>query len=162
MERVEIKLSQEEKIARAKEGYAALNAGDLEKSLEGFSENLVFHTPVFPQPIGKEALRAATKQILDTTDEYRLEPHDILANDDHIVALLVVRGRRGDQVLNERGVHVMHVDKEGKSPRCGQSQTRNRTSSCGAIASQRLGRPTRRTRSGSSYSRTWRRSTTMT
>ncbi len=114
MESMETKLSPQEKIAWAKEGYAALNAGDIEKSLEGFSEDLVFHSPVFPQPLGKDALRAATKRILDTTDEYSLEAHDILANDDHIVALLVVHGRRGDRVLNERGVHVMHLNEEGK------------------------------------------------
>ena len=49
---------------------------------------------MFPQPLGKDALRAATQRILDTTDEYGLEPHDILANDDHVVATLVVHGRR--------------------------------------------------------------------
>ncbi len=108
------KLSPKEKIALAREGYAALNTGNIEKALEGFSESLVFHSPVFPEPLSKEALRAATKRILDTTDEYNLEAHDILANDDHIVALLVVHGRRGDRVLNERGVHVMHLDEEGK------------------------------------------------
>ena len=114
MERMGTKLSREEKIARVKEVYAVLNRGDMENPFEPLSENLVFYSPVFPQPIGKEALRAATRRILDTTDEYRLEVHDILANDDHVVALLVVHGRRGDRVLNERGVHVMHMDKEGK------------------------------------------------
>ena len=70
---------------------------------------------MFPQPLrGKDALWAASKRILDRTDEYSLEAHDILANDDHIVALLVVRGRRGDRVLHERGVHVMHINEEGK------------------------------------------------
>jgi len=108
------RLSQAEKIARVREAYAAGNAGNIEKSLELFSESLVFHSPVFPQPIGKDTLRAATQRILERTDEYRLEPHDILANDDHIVALLTVHGRRGDRVLEERGVWVMHMDDEGK------------------------------------------------
>lgn len=114
MESKETKLSTQEKIARARELYAALNAGDIERGLDLLSESLIFHSPVFPQPVGKDALGAATKRILETTDEYSLEPHDILANDDHVVALLVVRGRRGDRVLNERGVHVMHIDDEGK------------------------------------------------
>jgi ketosteroid isomerase-like protein len=113
MESKKTKLSPQEKIAWARESYAALNAGDIEKGLEGFSEDLVFHSPVFPQPLGKDALRAATKRILDTTDEYSLEAHDILANDDHIVALLVVHGRRGDRGLKERRVHVMHVNEDG-------------------------------------------------
>ena len=109
------KLSSQEKIARAREFYAVFNARNIEKALEFYSESIVFHTPVFPQPLrGKEALRAITKRIFDATDEYSLEPHDILANDDHVVAVLMVRGRRGDMVLNERGVHVMHVDGEGK------------------------------------------------
>lgn len=108
------KLSQEEKIARVREAYAAGNTGNIEKSLELFSESLVFHSPVFPEPIGKDALRAAVQRIFERTDEYRLEPHDILANDDHIVALLIVHGRRGDRVLKEQGVWVMHMDDEGK------------------------------------------------
>lgn len=114
METKKTKLSPQEKIAWARESYAALNAGEIDKGLELFSDDLVFHSPVFPQAIGKDALRAAGKRIVDRTDEYSLEPHDILANDDHIVALLVVHGRRGDRVLNERGVHVMHLNDEGK------------------------------------------------
>ena len=42
MEKMETKLSLQEKIALARRGYAALNAGDIEKSLELFSENLFF------------------------------------------------------------------------------------------------------------------------
>ena len=114
MEKKKSKLSPQEKIARARQIYSALNAGNIEKGLELISESLVFHSPVFPQPVGKDGLRAATQRILDTTDEYSLEPHDILANDDHVVALLVVHGRRGDRVLNELGVHVIHMDDEGK------------------------------------------------
>ena len=98
MDTTKTKLAPQEKIALAREGYAALNAGDIEKGLTRFSEDLVFHSPVFPQPLGKDGLRAATKRIVDTTDEYSLEAHHILANDDHIVALLVVHGRRGDRV----------------------------------------------------------------
>ena len=114
MESKKTKLSPQAKIALARESYAALNAGEIDKGLELFSDDLVFHSPVFPQAIGKDALRAAGERIVDRTDEYSLEPHDILANDDHIVALLVVHGRRGDRVLNERGVHVMHLNDEGK------------------------------------------------
>ena len=114
METKKSKLSSQKKIARAREIYSALNAGNIEKGLELFSESLVFHSPVFLQPVGKDALRAATQRILYTTDQYSIEPHDILANDDHVVALLVVHGRRGDRVLNERGVHVIHLDEEGK------------------------------------------------
>lgn len=102
-------------LARARELYAAMNAGVFDKGSELFSDSLVFHTPVFPEPLrGIEAPASVGRRILDTTDEYRLEPHDILANDDHVVALVVVRGRRGDRVLNELGVHVMHLDEEGK------------------------------------------------
>lgn len=113
METSRTKLSPQQKMARVRESYAALNAGDIENSLEPLSENIVFHSPVFPEPLSKDALRAAAKRILDTTDEYSVEVHDILANGDHIVALLVVHGRRGDRLLNERGVHVMHFSEDG-------------------------------------------------
>jgi len=109
-----IKLSPQERIARAQALYAALNAGNLDRAAEYLSDDLVFHSPVFPQPVGKGALVAASQRIVDATDEYTLEIHDILANDQHVVAVFVVRGRRGERVLNERGVHVLHLDDEGK------------------------------------------------
>jgi len=109
-----IKLSPHERIARAQALYAALNAGDLDTASEYLSDDLVFHSPVFPQPVGKDALRAATQRIVDATDEYTLDIHDILANDEHIVAVFTVRGRRGERVLNEPGVHVIHMDDAGK------------------------------------------------
>ncbi len=109
-----IKLSPHERIARARALYAALNAGDLDSASEYLSDDLVFHSPIFRQPVGKDALRSATQRIVDPTDKYTLEIHDILANDEHVVAVFVVRGRRGERVLNERGVHVIHLDDEGK------------------------------------------------
>ncbi len=109
-----VKLSSQEKIARTQALYAAINAGDLSRAAEYFSDGLVFHSPVFPQPIGKDAVRATTQRILDATDHYTFAIHDILANDEHVVAVFVVHGRRGERVLNERGVHVMHLNDEGK------------------------------------------------
>lgn len=115
MDHMETKLSPQEKIAQIRQVYEALNAGNVEGALERFSDDLVFDTPVFPQQLrGKAALRQAVNRIFDTTDEYTLEPHDILADDDHVVVVLTVRGRRGDRVLNAKGVHVIHLDEEGK------------------------------------------------
>jgi hypothetical protein len=65
MESMQTTLAPQEKIAWVREGYAAPNAGDIEKSLEVFSDDLVFHSPVFLQPLrGMDVLRATTKRIL--------------------------------------------------------------------------------------------------
>jgi ketosteroid isomerase-like protein len=44
----------------------------------------------------------------------RVEIHDALANDEHIVALVQWSARRGDRKLDQRAVHVFHVNPEGQ------------------------------------------------
>ena len=38
-----------------------------------------------------------------------MDIHDILANDDHVVALVKVTASRGGQRLESRSTHIMHV-----------------------------------------------------
>lgn len=114
METSQTNLSAQQKIERVRKMYEVLNAGDVKGSSEFLSNDLTFYTPVLPKPVGKDGLVGTSQRIIDTTDEYKIDVHDILANEDHVVAVFVVRGRRGDRVLNERGVHVMHLNADGK------------------------------------------------
>ena len=114
METSQTKVSAQQKIERVRKMYEVLNDGDVKGSSEFLSNDLTFYTPVFPKPLDKDGLIAASQRIVDSTDEYKIDVHDILANEDHVVSVFVVRGRRGDRVLNERGVHVMHLNSDGK------------------------------------------------
>ncbi len=114
MESTHTPLLSQEKVARARAGYDAFNAREFDKVLVQYSDDIVFHTPILPEPVrGKDAIRATMERITTVTDEYTLDPHDILANDDHLVVILMVHGRRGDMVVDMRGVHVAHLDYEG-------------------------------------------------
>jgi hypothetical protein len=44
----------------------------------------------------------------------RLEPHDILGSDDHVVGLVTVHIERGEHKIDNKEVHVWHV-KNGKA-----------------------------------------------
>jgi len=114
VETSQTKVSAQQKIERVRKMYEVLNNGDVKGSSEFLSNDLTFYTPVFPKPLDKDGLIAASQRIIDSTDEYKIDVHDILANEDHVVAVFVVRGRRGDRVLNERGVHVMHLNSDVK------------------------------------------------
>lgn len=44
---------------------------------------------------------------------FSLDIHDIVANDDHTVALVKTRGERDGRQLEDNAVHVLHID-DGK------------------------------------------------
>jgi uncharacterized protein len=61
---------------------------------------------------GPEAIFAFWKRVAEKTGGgLRLTLDDVLANDDRAVALVRVRGRRGDKVLDERQVVVFELQR---------------------------------------------------
>lgn len=44
-----------------------------------------------------------------TGGTYRIELHDVLANDEHAVVLAEAHAERGGRVLDDRGVDVLHI-----------------------------------------------------
>ena len=61
----------------------------------------------------EEALGFLAKTMEMTGGEFSLEIHDILANDEHAVALVVARGEREGKTLEDRQAHALHI-KYGK------------------------------------------------
>ena len=41
---------------------------------------------------------------------FSLTLHDVLVSDHHVVGLAIVRGRRGGEAVDERIVHILHVE----------------------------------------------------
>jgi ketosteroid isomerase-like protein len=49
----------------------------------------------------------------ETGGTFRLDIHDVLANDDHAIGMVKTTGERGGRTLNDNGVQVFHID-DGK------------------------------------------------
>lgn len=102
-----------------REGYEASNSGDPAGLLAAFSDDIVWHEQTGQtlggDYLGKEAvggfLGGLTARGLTAM---RLEPHDILASDDHVVALVNVHMERGEHSIDNHEVHIWHL-RDGKA-----------------------------------------------
>ncbi len=103
----------------ARRGYAAFAAGDMATLDDLFADDIVWHVsgrgPLSGDYEGKEAVIAYFGRLAqETGGNFRIELHDMLANDEHVVALTAASGeRQGRSLDNARGVQVFHI-RDGK------------------------------------------------
>ncbi len=106
-----------EELFRA--GYAAFQSGDMD-ALAGkyFAPDIVWHSPGRSPLSGdftgiEEVLGSFGRTMELTGGNFSVEVHDVVANDEHGVALATVRGERNGKKLEDRYTHVVHF-KDGK------------------------------------------------
>lgn len=102
----------------ARRGYEAFGKGDMDTLNELFADDIVWHVPgrnaLAGDYRGKDeviGLFGKTAEISGGT--FKLEIHDLLANDEHVVALVRATGQREGSSLDDNAVQVLHV-KDGK------------------------------------------------
>jgi len=99
-------------------GYEAFSSGDMQTLGELFADDIVWHVG------GRNQLSSdyrGTQEVFNlfgsfaqlTGGTLRIELHDVLANDEHAVALQKVTGEREGRTVDDNGVGVYHV-REGK------------------------------------------------
>src|SRR5881396_2740243 len=104
---------------RLRRGYEAFGKGDMETLRELIAQDVVWHAP------GDNALSGDYKGLDETLQLFgrfhqetggtmKFEIHDIIANDDHGVALTEFSAQRQGKQLSQRGVHVVHFNSDGK------------------------------------------------
>jgi ketosteroid isomerase-like protein len=101
-----------------RKGYAAFAAADLDTLRGLFADDIAWHAPGDNQLSGDfrgqdEVFGLFAKVAELTGGTFRLEIHDVLANDEHGVALVRATGQREGKSLEDRQAHVFHV-KDGK------------------------------------------------
>jgi ketosteroid isomerase-like protein len=108
-------VSAQEDAELVRRGYEAFIAGDMEWMNEHLHENIVWHSPgnsvLSGDFRGREAVLAYfAKTVQVALPEFNM--HDIVASEDHVVALLTINWRRNDndQTFEDRNVQVFHVD----------------------------------------------------
>ncbi len=99
-------------------GYEAFGRGDMAVLTELFAENVVWHLPGNNQLSGVHRGRDAVFGIFAKTTQlsggtFKIDVHDVLANDEHAVALTRATGSRQGKQLNSLDTDVYHVS-DGK------------------------------------------------
>lgn len=99
-------------------GYDAFMAGDMETLNELFADDIVWHAPgrnaLSGDHRGKDAVFAVFAKLAELTGgTFKLEIHDVLANDEHVVVLARSTAERDGKRLDDNGVQVFHVS-DGK------------------------------------------------
>lgn len=99
-------------------GYTAFQAGDLDTVRSLFAPDIEWTIPGRNRFSGvhrgtDDVINLLAQQFQETNGTFRVDVHDILANDEHGVALATVSGERNGKKLSDRYTHVVHI-KDGK------------------------------------------------
>jgi len=103
----------------ARKAYAAFTEGDTEILRQVFADGIVFRIPgksrMAGEYRGRDAVFGYLGKMMDRlAGTFRLEVHDVVANQEHVVGLTVQSGVHEGQHTTFRSVHVWHVDDGGR------------------------------------------------
>jgi ketosteroid isomerase-like protein len=91
-----------------------LNSGDMQGMAAMLADDVVWHEIGRDEPVrGKEAL--AARFTGPTAPDYEItgELHDVVANDEHTIALVNATATRDGRTFNYRTAEIMHI-RDGK------------------------------------------------
>ena len=102
-----------------RQGYEAFSKGDLETVRSLFADDFVWHAPGRNQLAGDHrgadtVLAYFGKTFELTGGTFRIELHDVVANDEHVVVLSRATADRDGKHLDDKSVQIWHV-KDGKA-----------------------------------------------
>ena len=95
-------------------GYEAFAGGDTEAVLSLLDENIVWHVPgrsaVAGDYHGPQGVMEFFGKLMEVSGgSFRLEIHDLMGTDDHVVALIKATSERGGTTRTFDTAHVWHV-----------------------------------------------------
>lgn len=91
----------------------AMNRGDLQGAAENLADDVEWHEIGRSEPIrGKQALADRYAQ-MPPGGSIKVDLHDVVANDEHAIALVNATAAMGDQSLDYRTAEIFHM-KDGK------------------------------------------------
>lgn len=102
----------EANVETLRRGYAALNRGDLSGVLEMIAPDIAWHsgpgTPEGGDGRGRESFRRFLQSWLESFEDFRVEPEEILERGEHLVAVVRQSGR-GRASGIEVAIRIAHV-----------------------------------------------------
>jgi len=92
----------------------ALQNGDMQGMADGLTDDVIWHEIGNPEPVrGKAALTARFTGPGAPDYEITGELHDVVANEDHTVALVTAHATRAGRTLTYRVAEIYHI-RDGK------------------------------------------------
>ncbi len=101
-----------------RKGYAAFAAGDLESLRTLFAPDIKWHSPGRTELSGTyegidQVFQFFGRLAQETEGTFAMDFHDVLANDEHAVALMHIRARRAGKTYEGNEAHVFNM-KDGQ------------------------------------------------
>lgn len=101
-----------------RKGYAAFQSGDMDTLRNLFAPDIVWHAggrnPLSGDFKGIDEVLASFMKTMELAGgTFKVELHDVMANDEHAVALASSSGERDGKKLQNNFAHIAHV-KDGK------------------------------------------------
>jgi hypothetical protein len=97
-----------------REQAEAMKNGDMQATIDGLADDVVWHEIGSAEPIhGKAAVAARWAGMADAGGSFSVELHDVVANDDHAVALMTATVSMGDHTFSYRTAEIYHM-RDGK------------------------------------------------
>ena len=112
-------MTEHSNVEQARRGYAAFGSGDLATLSELIADNAVWHAqgvgPLSGDYHGRDQIFGFFGRLAEETGgTFRLDVHDILANDEHTAVLATLTASRNGKSIEVPVVNVTHNDGNGK------------------------------------------------
>ena len=92
----------------------AFNRGEIQQFADIVADDVVWHQIGEPEVVHGKQARAASMPGEGQVDwEITADVHDVIANDEHTIALVNATGRRGGKTLEYRTAEIVHF-RDGK------------------------------------------------
>jgi hypothetical protein len=109
-----LKRTSDASVKLIRDSLDALNRGDNQAMADMLTDDVEWHEIGRVEPIvGKEALGARYMAADAPAYEIHGELHDVLANDDHAIALVTATAQMGGRTLTYRTAEIFHI-RDGK------------------------------------------------
>ena len=107
-------------VERQRRAYDAFAAADMATLSELIADDTVWHIlghgPLAGDYKGKDAVFGFFGKLMELSGgTFKLDVHDILANDEHSIVLVTERAEKDGKSWEGRAVHVSHTDSEGRN-----------------------------------------------
>ena len=112
------KVSLDQKIQNVRDAFDAFKRGDMQALTANWTDDFVWHArgSVFGGDFkGKDAALGAIARYPQELQDIKLDFHDIVANDKHVVALVNSSSKRGGKTYEDQIVYIFHINDQGKT-----------------------------------------------
>jgi len=113
------KLSLDQKMQGVRDAFDAFKRGDMKALSDAWTDDIVWHsrgsTKFGGEFKGKEAVMGVIAQYPQEFQDIRLDIHDMLASDKHVVALVNSSSKRNGKTYEDQVTYVFHVNYQGKT-----------------------------------------------